>query len=270
PGNAGSTLGVDGVKEYKIITSDFSAEYGMSMGSQVVVVSKGGTNQFHGDVFEFNRNSSFDARNFFLTTAGQPNPLLQKNQYGAAFGGPIKKDKTFFFASYEGLKLNLSVAQNLIVPAAGCHGPAGATITPATCPDVTAPTVVNANIAPILALYPLPNTTIGTVSHDIFATHNTTKQNYGQIRIDQNFSAADSLFGRYTIDNAVVNTSASPTSSSVYFLQGDVSQQNNRNQYITISENHIFSPTVPNTARLSFSRTHPTTVGVNATPGPSV
>src|SRR3984893_874705 len=168
PGNAGSTLGVDGVKEYKIITSDFSAEYGMSMGSQVVVVSKGGTNQFHGDVFEFNRNSRFDARKLFLITAGQPNPLLQKNQYGGAFGGPIKKDKTFFFATYEGLKLNQSVAQNLIVPAAGCHGPAGATILPANCPDVTAPTVVNANVAPILELYPLPNTTIGTVSHDIF------------------------------------------------------------------------------------------------------
>ena len=270
PGNAGSTLGVDGVKEYKIITSDFSAEYGLAMGSQVVVVSKSGTNQFHGDVFEFLRNSSVDARNFFLTTAGQPNPLLQKNQYGGAFGGPIKKDKTFFFAAYEGLRLNLSVAQNLVVPAAGCHGPAGATITPATCPDVTAPTVINPNIAPFLAEYPLPNVTIGKVSHDIFASHNTTYQNYGQIRVDQNFSAADTLFARYTVDNAVVNTTANPTSSSVYFLSGDVSQQNNRNQYITLSENHIFSPTVLNTARLSFSRTHPTTVGVDATPGPSV
>jgi len=275
PANAGSTLGVDGVKEYKIITSDFSAEYGLAMGSQVVVVSKGGTNQFHGDVFEFLRNSSLDARNFFLTTAGQPNPLLQKNQYGGAFGGPIKKDKTFFFASYEGLRLNLSVAQNLIVPAAGCHGAANAIITPAACPDVTSNTVVNPSIAPFLALYPLPNTTtIGAkgavVSHDIFASHNTTQQNYGQIRIDQNFSSADSLFGRYTVDNAVVNTTANPASSSVFFLQGDSSQANNRNQYITLSETHIFSPSVLNTARLSFSRTHPSTVGVDATPGPSV
>ena len=272
PANAGSSLGVDGVKEYKIITSDFSAEYGLAMGSQVVVVSKGGTNQFHGDVFEFNRNSVFDARNFFLTTAGQPNPLLQKNQYGGSFGGPIKKDKTFFFATYEGLKLNQSVAQNLIVPAAGCHGAAGAVITAASCPDI-APLnslTVNPNIAPFLAQYPLPNVTNGTSSQDIFATHNTTSQNYGQIRIDQNFSAADTLFGRYTVDNAVVNTTANPASSSVYFLQGDISQQNNRNQYVTLSENHIFSPTVLNTARLSFSRTHPSTVGVDATPGPSV
>lgn len=274
PANAGSTLGVDGVKEYRIITNGISAEYGMSMGSQVVVVSKGGSNQFHGDAFEYVRNSAFDARNFFLTIAGTPNPEFQKNQYGGAFGGPIKKDKTFFFASYEGLKLNQSVAQNLVVPAAGCHGAAGVTITPATCPDVSAPTVINANIAPFLALYPLPNVTTvvkGVVtSQDIFGTNNSTHQNYGQIRIDQNFSAADSLFGRYTVDNAVVNTFANPSSSSVYLLQGDHTQANNRNQYITLSETHIFSPTILNTARLSFSRTHPTSGGTDATLGPSV
>jgi carboxypeptidase family protein/TonB-dependent receptor-like protein len=267
PGNAGSTLGVDGVKEYKIITSDFSAEYGLAMGSQVVVVSKGGTNQFHGDAFEYLRNSAFDARNFFLTTAGQPNPEFQKNQYGGAFGGPIRKDKTFFFATYEGLKLNQSVAQNLVVPAAGCHGPAGAVIQPANCPDISVATPVNANIAPILALYPLPN--VGN-SQDIFGTNNTTQQNYGQIRVDQNFTAADSMFVRYTVDNAVVNTFASPTSSSVYFLAGDHTQANNRNQYITLSETHIFSPSVLNTARLSFSRTHPTSAGVVPNAGPSI
>jgi hypothetical protein len=274
PANAGSTLGVDGVKEYRIITSDYSAEYGLAMGSQVVVVSKSGTNQFHGDAFEYLRNNAFDARNYFLTTAHQPNPLFQKNQYGGAFGGPIKKDKTFFFATYEGLKLNQSVAQNLVVPAAGCHGAAGVTITPAECPDVSAPTVINPNIAPFLAEYPLPNTTTvvkGVVtSHDIFATNNTTHQNYGQIRVDQNFSASDSLFGRYTVDNAVVNTLASPTSSSVYDLAGDISQANDRNQYITLSESHIFSPTLLNTARVSFSRTHPTSGGTDATVGPSV
>jgi hypothetical protein len=274
PANAGSTLGVDGVKEYRIITSDYSAEYGLTMGSQVVVVSKSGTNQFHGDAFEFIRNSAFDARNYFLTTAGIANPLLQKNQYGGAFGGPIKKDKTFFFATYEGLKLNLSVAQNLVVPAAGCHGPTGATITPAECPDVSTNTIINPNIVPFLAEYPLPNTTTvvkGVVtSHDIFGTNNSTRQNYGQMRVDQTFSAADSLFARYTVDNAVVNTLASTTSSSTYLLSGDFSAANDRNQYITLSETHIFSPTILNTAHISFSRTHPSAVGNDPTVGPSV
>jgi len=95
PANAGSTLGVDGVKEYRIITSDYSAEYGLAMGSQVVVVSKSGTNQFHGDAFEYLRNNAFDARNYFLTTAHQPNPLFQKNQYGGAFGGRSRKTRRF-------------------------------------------------------------------------------------------------------------------------------------------------------------------------------
>src|ERR1700674_240570 len=136
PGNAGSTLGGDGVKEYKMITSDFAAAYGFSMGSQVVGVSKSGTNQWHGDAFEYIRNSKLDANNFFLNAAHKANPLLQKNQYGGAFGGPIKKDKTFFFAAYEGLKLNLGVAQNLFVPAAGCRGAAGAVITVTACPEL--------------------------------------------------------------------------------------------------------------------------------------
>jgi hypothetical protein len=273
PANAGSTLGVDGVKEYKIITSDFSAEYGLAMGSQVVVVSKSGTNQFHGDVFEFMRNSALDARNFFLTTTNQPNPPLRKNQFGGAFGGPIKKDKTFFFATYEGLKLNLGVTQNLIVPAAGCHGPAGATITVASCPElannldalgnpVGNSVVVNPNIAAILALYPLPNAVINGASHDIYSTSTVTSQNYGQIRVDQNFSAADTLFGRYTVDNAIINT-ANAT------IPGNLSQANNRNTYITLSETHIFSPTVLNTGRFSFSRTRPTTAGVDAIRGPA-
>ena len=96
---------MDGIKEYKVITNAFSAEYGMQMGSQVVIVSKGGTNQFHGDVFEYLRNSVLDARNFFdysYLTTGKRIPELQRNNFGGSFGGPIKKDKTFFYAVYEG------------------------------------------------------------------------------------------------------------------------------------------------------------------------
>ena len=104
----GTTLGVDGIKEYKVITDAFSAEYGLQMGSQVVIVSKGGTNQFHGDVFDYLRNSSLDARNFFdygyLTPGARRLPEFQRNNFGGSFGGPIKKDKTFFYAVFEGSK----------------------------------------------------------------------------------------------------------------------------------------------------------------------
>src|SRR5580704_12992055 len=144
-GDSGDALGLDGIKEYRIVTGTFQAEYGLAMGSQMVAVSKGGTNQFHGDAFEYFRNSALDANDFFGRGAGAPIPPLHKNQFGGAFGGPIKKDKTFFYAVYEGIRQNLGVPINNVVPAAGCH-PAGASaannygagtlITPAACPDL--------------------------------------------------------------------------------------------------------------------------------------
>ena len=96
---AGTTLGVDGIKEYKIVTSSVPAEYGMTMGSQMVMVSKSGTNQFHGDIFDYLRNSALDARNYFDPGAIPP---FKRNNFGGAFGGPIKKDKTFFFCHLRG------------------------------------------------------------------------------------------------------------------------------------------------------------------------
>src|SRR5438132_8102718 len=116
----GTTMGVDGVKEYKVITNTPSAEYGLSMGSQTTIVSKGGTNQFHGDVFDYLRNDALDARNYFdaldklnfngfgtnksLNYPGKRLPPFHRNNFGASFGGPIKKDKTFLYAVYEGLR----------------------------------------------------------------------------------------------------------------------------------------------------------------------
>ncbi|MGA7794861.1 MAG: TonB-dependent receptor [Candidatus Acidiferrales bacterium] len=287
PGNAGNTLGVDGIKEYRIITSNFSAEYGLAMGSQVVVVSKNGTNQFHGDAFEFLRNSAMDAKNFF-DKPGVKIPEFQKNQFGGAFGGPIKKDKTFFFANFEGLRQNLGVTQNNAVPNAGCHPAdasaannwgAGETILPANCPDIVgSPYVTSADgsvvlsqyTAEALSLYPNPNSpAVGNgLPHYQFSTENSTIQNYGQIRVDQNFTDNDLLFVRFTIDNAVVNT---PNPDILLNGQAvNVSQANDRNQYLTLSENHIFSPSVLNTARLSFSRTDVHTAGVDKIMGPSI
>jgi hypothetical protein len=109
---AGTTLGVDGIQEYKVLTSGYDASYGMKMGSELVMVSRGGTNQYHGDVFEYLRNSAFNARNFF---DGAKIPQLEKNNFGASFGGPIRKEKTFFYAVYEGLQENLGFTANDLV-----------------------------------------------------------------------------------------------------------------------------------------------------------
>ncbi|MGH9786466.1 MAG: carboxypeptidase-like regulatory domain-containing protein, partial [Terriglobia bacterium] len=102
---SGSMLGVEGIREFRVITHAFPAEYGMTMGAQMTAVSKAGTNEFHGSVFEFLRNSALDARNFFDRQARPDSPRLpdfRRNNFGGSFGGPIFRDKLFFFATYEG------------------------------------------------------------------------------------------------------------------------------------------------------------------------
>src|SRR3990167_233535 len=122
-----STLGVEGIREYRVITNSFSAEYGMTMGSQMIIVSKGGTNSFHGSFFEYLRNSALDARNFFdyKSAATQRRlPAFTRNNFGAAFGGPIKNDKTFFHGVFEGVRerKGLTLINNVIPASAKVDG----------------------------------------------------------------------------------------------------------------------------------------------------
>jgi Carboxypeptidase regulatory-like domain/TonB dependent receptor len=254
---AGTTLGLDGIQEFKVLTSTYDASYGMSMGSEMVMVSKNGTNQYHGDVFEYLRNSALNARNFFDSAKI---PHLEKNNFGASFGGPIRKDKTFFYAVYEGLQENLGFTANDLVPEAGCHGAAGAVITEAACPTLgLAPggsvTIANANIAALLSLY--PNSNNGANSY-LFGPSTKVEVNHGQIRFDQNFSSSDSFFSRYTIDSANINSANNqgmPIPSGTAFPQFRGGGYD-FDQFITLSETHTLSPSMSNIARLSFSRTH--------------
>ncbi len=226
-----STLGVEGIREYRVVTNSFSADYGMTMGSQMVIVSKSGTNNFHGSAFEFLRNSALDARNFFdKITPATPRrlPAFTRNNFGGSFGGPIKKDKTFFFGVYEALRERLGVTTiSQTIPTAARVG-------------VTIPAVIQ----PLLDLYPTPN--LGTNQYT-FPFSQATREDYGQMRVDHNFSGNDTFFGRYTIDD---NEQSKPLSFPQFKVIG-----NSRNQYSTLSENHVFSPTVLNTARFSYSRT---------------
>jgi len=257
----GTTLGVDGIREFKIITSNFAAEYGLSMGSQMVMVSKGGTNQLHGDVFEYIRNSALDSKNFFDDPTRRI-PEFQKNNFGGSAGGPIRKDKTFVFGVFEGVRQNLGVTNNLLVPAIGCTGGPNAVITVAACPTLDPPPGVNQvqidpTIAGLLTLIPPVPADASGLGHFTFPSSSRQSENYGQLRFDQTISSADSIFGRYTIDNAVFNnatTGLAAASTGANYPNWGL-QGTTRNQYITVSENHIFSTSVINTARLSFSRT---------------
>src|SRR5580704_18006041 len=254
---AGTTLGLDGIHEFKVLTSTYDASYGMAMGSEMVMISKAGTNQYHGDVFEYLRNSAVNARNFFDATKI---PQLEKNNFGASFGGPIRKDKTFFYAVYEGLQENLGFTANDVVPEAGCHGAAGAVITEAACPTLglapgSSVKIANANIAAMLSLYPNPNN--GANSY-LFGPSTKVGVNYGQIRFDQSFSSSDSFFARYTIDSADIdsaNNQGIPIPSGTAFPQFRGGGYD-LDQFITLSETHTISPTMSNTARIAFSRTN--------------
>lgn len=229
---SGTTLGIEGIREWRVITNSFTAEYGMSMGSQTVMVTKSGTNSFHGSLFEYLRNSALDARNFFdRKTLATPRrlPPFTRNQFGASAGGPIKKDKTFVFGVYEGFRERLGTTQTVnTIPASARAG------------------AVNPVIQPILALYPLPNLT--ATNQFTWSFGQPTSENFGQMRVDHTYSDKDSVFARYTMDDTSQN-------KPILFPQFRV-DATSRNQYTTASESHVFSANLLNTFRVSFSRTN--------------
>ncbi len=263
----GNSLGVDGIREYRVITNNFPAEYGMTMGSQMVLVSKGGSNQFHGDVFDFLRNSALDARNFFDLRPSSPDlnghrlPEFRRNNYGGSLGGPIRKDKTFFFGVFEAVASLTGTTNTVTTLNAGCEGFAagqqiwnGAGAPPTgsvgNCPQLGGTTATATTISPVTqpfyALYPAPTPGLGN-SYG-FVYNEPQHEDYGQMRIDQTISPNDTLFGRFTFDQANLR---GPLNFPV-FEQGLYS----RSQYVTVSEAHVISTTMLNSARFSYSRTN--------------
>jgi Carboxypeptidase regulatory-like domain/TonB dependent receptor/TonB-dependent Receptor Plug Domain len=190
PGSAaGGLLGVETVREFQVLVNNYSAEYGRSTGGIVTAVTRSGTNALQGTLFEFNRNSRFDSRTYF----DDPNsaiPPLTRNQFGGYLGGPVVKDRTFFFGSYEGLRQDRGVTTIATVPSRATR--ARADISPIT--------------RPYLLLYPEPNGK-ETGATGIYSTPITspTTENYGLGKIDHTLSAAQSLSVRYSFDRAQVD-----------------------------------------------------------------
>lgn len=238
----GSMLGIDGIQEYRVITNSFPAEYGMTMGSQITVATKSGTNRLRGSLFEFLRNNKTDARNFF-DRQNKPtdprNPDFRRNNFGGSVGGPISKDKTFFFMTYEGNRERLGVTKTLNTPTAAVRN------------DGFLVPTVNPAIKPYLNLYPLPTETLaGRADVGIFSYifRQPTREDFGQARVDHTFSEKDSFFSRYTISDTSITDSAEQWPGFPRF-------GNSRGQFLTIAESHTFTPVVLNQVRASFSRT---------------
>src|SRR3984893_18636004 len=242
PGSvAGFALGVDAISEFSVITSNQSAEYGRTSGGVVNAITRSGTNQLHGDAYGFLRSASLDTRNYFDGAIIAP---FHRSQLGGSAGGPIQKDKTFFFADYEVFRQGLGINNVDKVPSQDArngilHNADGTTTTLLLSPIIQT----------YLKFYPLPNgPLLGTGNTGIFnlTTNANFHDNFVTTRIDRTFSIKDSVSATSLLDTAYTNQ---PDALNDVLLGSTSSRA-----LAAIEETHIFSPSLTNSARFGFSR----------------
>jgi hypothetical protein len=284
---------IDDIQEFKVLTYNYSAEYGERAGPTVLVTTKSGSNQIHGSLFEFFRNTALDADNYFTHTQAKFN----LNQFGGSLGGAIKKDKTFFFVDYQAKIQRQGVPFEGYVPttamttpdvngnydysnnplgtaqindpftfsALQCNTVGGTLVPVAVNPDGSQnPGTTNCNIIPaalvnpigakVVQLYPTPNAT-GAAGFN-YVNQPTRKLNEGtwDIRLDHNFSTKDSAFVRFSYDQATnFVPGGSPTWSEATAF-GSNQDINNHGRNLALSETHVFSPNAINQFNAGFSR----------------
>jgi hypothetical protein len=244
PGSVlGGNLGIDAVEEFSVITSNASAEYGKASGGVINAITRSGTNLLHGDVYEFLRNSALDARNFFDQASVPP---FKRNQFGGALGGPIKKERTFFFINYEGIRQSQGITSVSTVPTQdarnGILHNANGTVTNI---------VVDPSAQKYLTFWPLPNAGLapggnGNIGLFDFAGQRVVGEDFGLARVDHRFSDHDSLFGSYMYDR---NPYTYPDN-----LDDVLYVSTTARQIFALEESHIFSPAIMNSFRIGLNR----------------
>jgi outer membrane receptor protein involved in Fe transport len=253
PGNfLAANLGVDAIGEFSVLTGSFSAQYGQSAGGIVNAITKQGTNAFHGDAYEFLRNSAMDAKNFF----DAPGPIapFRRNQFGASAGGPIQKDKFFVFGDYEGIRQTFSTSQIAFVPSPTAKQ--GLLCAAPDCSTYTA-TPISPNVAPFLPLWPAPNAGLicpfascangsGDTGKFAFSGNQVTSENFETFRVDRKLGQKDTLWGTYVLDR---QNQTAPDSLNDLITSRFI----NRQTY-TIEEDHAFSASVINVERFGYNR----------------
>jgi hypothetical protein len=278
----GGNLGVDAIQEFSVLTSNYSAEYGKTSGGVVNAITRSGTNQFHGSAYEFLRNSALDADNFFDNARGLPKPPFRRNQFGVSAGAPIRKDRTFIFGDYEGIRQSLGTTISPVVlseparqgivfdddPTSATFGdiedangtgiPGNTGSTPYAGPPCVAgkntlrnPNAgfcVDDNVTKYLGLEPLPTGSLisANYSNAPFPAQDVVPENYFTIRVDQKLSEKDNLSGTYNFDKSLESTPD---------LLGEVENHNiAKRQFIALEESHTFGPGLVNTFRVGFNR----------------
>src|SRR5712691_7346918 len=258
PGSVlGGNLGVDAIQEFSVLTSNYSAQYGKTGGGVVNAVSRSGTNQFHGSVYEFLRNDALDAATFFENAGGIKKPPFRRNQFGASAGGPIRKDRTFIFGDFEALRNSKGITFSDKVPSRNARKGilVGGGKPPSPCPanssllDPAANVCVDASATKYLdAFYPLPSPGPGDLGTFTFSGQQVVSENFVTTRVDHKVSEKDSLFGTYLYDSTPYQA---PDEYDVQLLTSYT-----KRQFVTLEENHIFSPALINTVRVGFNRVH--------------
>lgn len=276
----GSSLGIDGIAEFRTLTSTFNAQYN---GTYVMnQVTRSGTNNLHGSVYGFFRNSALNTRNYFDPLSGPP--AAHYNQFGGSLGGPIKKNKTFFFVNYEGLRDVITLYDNMYLPDAATHA---GYLPCAQAKDILAkapynnvcpvgglyPNEVNVGVnpavAPFLALYPLApagspeilsgGLPIGVQSQTITGGE-TQSENYVAAKVDHQLSANDNIAFRYVFDRGIEtlpwHDGANPAAPGEYPIVPNIEYDPEINQYYTVQDRHVFSSNLVNVASLNFVRTN--------------
>ena len=240
---------IDTLAEYKIDNSSFPAQYGRNAGAIVNLATRSGSNDYHGELFEFLRNEVLDARNFFnpVLKNGVFNPQapFKRNDFGATFGGPIKKNKVFFFLAYEGLRQHQSL-----------------TVASSRVPSQNERAAASPAIQKVLALIPAANLVGSGIATDpstfnafTGATLANVSLNQGSADLDIQLSDKDRIHGYYVVQN---DLRQEPTAGGAIManLPGYGDTRDGFRHLMTISEDHVFGPSLTNTVRLGFNRLH--------------
>ena len=274
-GASGLFLGLNGLTEVRILTQTFDADYGTYGGGVIEAVTKSGSNQFHGSLWELHRDASLDAKNYF-DLGNRPIPAFVRNQFGASIGGPLVHDRTFFFANYEGFREVQASTAIATVPDALAHqGLLPSAVDPAACTNTTpsgcVAVAVDPRVKQFLALLPPTN---GADNGDgtgdlITANKGSTTENLGLVRVDHNFSNSHSLFARYMIDDSssVVPYIGTPPGT---YVPGFPALHQARNQYFAVQDRRSLGQEVFNELRFGINRTTASTSIVDTHPGLSI
>lgn len=237
PGSViGGTLGVDAIEEFSVLTTDYPAEYGRASAGIINAVTRSGSNSLHGTAYEFVRNSAFDARNYFDPVSI---PHFDRNQFGGAVGGPIWRNRAFFFADYEGIRQSTGLTNVATVPSMAArqgHLSSGEI-------------AVDPAAAQYLTFWPLPNgpaLSSGDTAVYKFTGQQVVHENFGTGRVDFRISAKDSVFATYSGDDAPFSA---PDNLNNVLLGSHTSRHT-----AAVEETHAFSSSLVNTARVGFYR----------------